>query len=182
MNWTELNWTELQQVDRVTRRVHWSCSSASKLDWRQRSYDVRCSVQVVFAVNTHTAIAIHVSSSVHVLRTVFKSWGCVHSCVHVAFDFLSDWNKKPARRRVTTDIARYIAAAFTPAAELVDRVVIDVPRRRLYIAFPLVATPSGRQRFIRRDRFGLSVWVCLKTIWRLRVNDLWWLFAVSVSK
>ena len=30
------NWTELQQVDPVTRRVHWSRASASRLDWLQR--------------------------------------------------------------------------------------------------------------------------------------------------
>ena len=31
------NRTELQQVDPVTRRVHWSRASASRLDWLQRN-------------------------------------------------------------------------------------------------------------------------------------------------
>ena len=30
-----VNWTDLQQVDPVTRRVHWSRAPVSRLDWLQ---------------------------------------------------------------------------------------------------------------------------------------------------
>jgi len=42
-------WTDLQQVDPVTRRVHWSRASASRLDWLQRNYRTAVCVQSVRA-------------------------------------------------------------------------------------------------------------------------------------
>jgi len=37
INWTELNSTDLQQVDPVIRCLHWSCASESRFDWLQRN-------------------------------------------------------------------------------------------------------------------------------------------------
>jgi len=61
---TELNWTDRQQVDPVTRRVHWSRASALRLDWLQRNQDSWCSDSSC-AVNIHWKACVQGTPRMH---------------------------------------------------------------------------------------------------------------------